>query len=203
MGRPPRRLDQQDPCTCRGRSRPITLRMMAGQVADCREAGALIDTFWRGRHPAGRRGPRERCHPRRGETAEGLGQHPVHGNRKGTFAFSAWLYRQRNLVERSSTASNTSEASPPDTTRTWPTTSPPSNSSQHISRVSRNESLRPSTEPGQLTSIQTSLAGLTFPIAAVVASKYYGKIIVIPHIPGLYFHELRRFYPVATSSTNT
>ena len=25
---------------------------------------------------------------------------PVRSNRKGTFAFSAWVYRQRNLVER-------------------------------------------------------------------------------------------------------
>lgn len=25
---------------------------------------------------------------------------PVRSNRKGTFAFSAWVYRQRNLAER-------------------------------------------------------------------------------------------------------
>ncbi len=49
-------------------------------------------------------------------------------NRKNIPAFSGFLYRYRNLVERSSTNSNTSEASPPDTTSAPTTTSQASNS---------------------------------------------------------------------------
>jgi transposase len=55
---------------------------------------------------------------------------PPKANRERIFAFSGWVYRQRNLVERPSTGSISFEASPPAMTRIRPTSSPRSNSSQ-------------------------------------------------------------------------
>ena len=50
--------------------------------------------------------------------------------RKRSFAFSTWVYRQRNLVERFFNRINSSEASPPAMTDSPTTSSQPSSSSQ-------------------------------------------------------------------------
>ncbi|RCI76888.1 IS5/IS1182 family transposase, partial [Brucella anthropi] len=62
-------------------------RLTAGQVADCREAEALIDALGEG----------DILLADKGYDSDAI---RAKANRKGTFAFSAWLYRQRNLVER-------------------------------------------------------------------------------------------------------
>ena len=64
----------------------------------------------------------------------------VQGNEKQRFAFSGWLYRQRNLVERFFNRIKTSEAPQLAMTSAPKNTSPTSNSSALTSGVPRNES---------------------------------------------------------------
>ena len=53
-----------------------------------------------GRNPAGRRGLRLQRHSPAGQAQDVWANIPPKSNRKGTFVFSAFLYRCRNLVER-------------------------------------------------------------------------------------------------------
>ena len=80
--------------------RPVVLDLSAGQAHDGKAAERLLDLLGKGnilladkaydsnaiRDMAGKRGAWANI--------------PARSNRKGTFAFSKWLYRQRNLVER-------------------------------------------------------------------------------------------------------
>jgi transposase len=80
--------------------RPVTLRLTAGQVADCREAEALIDTLGEGDILLADKGYDSDAIRAKARQRKAWANIPPKANRKGTFAFSAWLYRQRNLVER-------------------------------------------------------------------------------------------------------
>lgn len=80
--------------------RPVTLRLTAGQVADCREAEALIDTLGEGDILLADKGYDSDAIRAKAKQRKAWANIPPKANRKGTFAFSAWLYRQRNLVER-------------------------------------------------------------------------------------------------------
>lgn len=80
--------------------RPVTLRLTAGQVADCREAEALIDTLGEGDILLADKGYDSDAIRAKAQQRKAWANIPPKANRKGTFAFSAWLYRQRNLVER-------------------------------------------------------------------------------------------------------
>lgn len=80
--------------------RPVTLSLTAGQVADCREAEALIDTLGEGDILLADRGYDTDAIRAKAKQRKAWANIPPKTNRKGTFAFSAWLYRQRNLVER-------------------------------------------------------------------------------------------------------
>ncbi|TWG98179.1 transposase [Ochrobactrum sp. J50] len=80
--------------------RPVTLRLTAGQVADCREAEALIDALGEGDILLADKGYDSDAIRAKARERKAWANIPPKANRKGTFAFSAWLYRQRNLVER-------------------------------------------------------------------------------------------------------
>lgn len=80
--------------------RPVTLRLTAGQVADCREAEALIDTLGEGDILLADKGYDTDAIRAKAKERKAWANIPPKANRKATFAFSAWLYRQRNLVER-------------------------------------------------------------------------------------------------------
>jgi len=82
------------------KGRPVTLRLTAGQVADCREAEALIDTLGEGDILLADKGYDSDAIRAKAKQRKAWANIPPKANRKGTFAFSAWLYRQRNLVER-------------------------------------------------------------------------------------------------------
>lgn len=80
--------------------RPVRLRLTAGQVADCSEADALIEPLGEGDILLADRGYDNDAIRARAAERKAWANIPPKANRKGTFAFSPWVYRQRNLVER-------------------------------------------------------------------------------------------------------
>ncbi|MDQ0506612.1 transposase [Xanthobacter agilis] len=80
--------------------RPVSLRLTAGQVADCSEADALIDTIGEGDILLADKGYDSNAIRAKAAERKAWANIPPKANRKGRFAFSSWVYRQRNLVER-------------------------------------------------------------------------------------------------------
>jgi len=80
--------------------RPVTLRLTAGQVADCTEAEALIDGLGEGDILLADKGYDSNAIRAKAAERKAWANIPPKANRKGSFAFSRWVYRQRNLVER-------------------------------------------------------------------------------------------------------
>ena len=80
--------------------RPVTLRLTGGQVADCAEAEVLIDGLGEGDILLADKGYDNNAIRAKAAQRKALANIPPKANRKGTFAFSRWVYRQRNLVER-------------------------------------------------------------------------------------------------------
>ena len=80
--------------------RPVTLRLTGGQVADCREAEALLDDLGEGDILLADKGYDSDAIRAKAKARKAWANIPPKSNRKSTFAFSAWVYRQRNLVER-------------------------------------------------------------------------------------------------------
>jgi len=80
--------------------RPVMLRLTAGQVADCKQAEALIDCLGEGDILLADKGYDSDVIRARAKERKAWANIPPKANRKRSFAFSAWLYRQRNLVER-------------------------------------------------------------------------------------------------------
>ena len=80
--------------------RPVILRLTAGQVADCVEAEVLIDTLGEGDILLADKGYDSNAIRAKATQRKAWANIPPKANRKGTFAFSRWVYRQRNLVER-------------------------------------------------------------------------------------------------------
>ena len=80
--------------------RPVTLRLTAGQIADCQEAEALIDTVGEGGILLADKGYDSNAIRTRIAEKNAWANIPPRSNRKGRFVFSKWVYRQRNLVER-------------------------------------------------------------------------------------------------------
>jgi len=80
--------------------RPVTLRLTAGQVADCKEAEALIDCLDEGDILLADKGYDSDAIRAKAKERKAWANIPPKANRRRPFAFSAWLYRQRNLVER-------------------------------------------------------------------------------------------------------
>ena len=80
--------------------RPVTLRLTGGQIADCTEAEALIDSLGEGDILLADKGYDSNAIRAKAAERKAWANTPPKANRKGTFAFSRWVYRQRNLVER-------------------------------------------------------------------------------------------------------
>jgi transposase len=80
--------------------RPVTLRLTAGQVADCQEAEALTDTLGEGDILLADKGYDSNAIRAKAAERKAWANIPPKSNRKESFAFSGWVYRQRNAVER-------------------------------------------------------------------------------------------------------
>lgn len=80
--------------------RPVTLRLTADQIADCTQGEALIEGLGEGDILLADKGYDSDAIRAKAEQRKAWANIPPKANRKGTFAFSAWLYRERNLVER-------------------------------------------------------------------------------------------------------
>lgn len=80
--------------------RPVTLRLTGGQVADCAEAEVLIDGLGEGDILLADKGYDSNAIRAKAAHRKAWANIQPKANRKGTFAFSRWVYRQRNLVER-------------------------------------------------------------------------------------------------------
>jgi transposase len=83
-----------------GRGLPVELHLSEGQASDCQQADPLLEVV-----PEGSIFLADKAYDTdaiRAETAErgGFANVPPRTIRKRSFAFSPWLYRQRNLVER-------------------------------------------------------------------------------------------------------
>ena len=109
--------------------RPVTPRLTGGQVADRARADALTDTLGEGNILIADEGCDTDVIRAKAKERKAWANIPPKTNREGGFAFSRWVYRPRDLVERFFNRINSSEASPPATTRTRKTSSQPSNSS--------------------------------------------------------------------------
>ena len=81
--------------------RPVSLRLTGGQVHDACEAEALIEAIPEGATLLGDKGYDSNAIAREAAAARNVWANiPNRSNRKQHFAFSPWLYKQRNLVER-------------------------------------------------------------------------------------------------------
>lgn len=80
--------------------RPVAPRLTAGQVADCTEAEALIDDLGEGDILLADRGCDSNAIRAKAAERQAWANISPKANRKGSFAFSHCVYRQRNLVER-------------------------------------------------------------------------------------------------------
>jgi transposase len=83
-----------------GRGLPIGLHLSEGQASDCREADGLIDAV-----PSGATFLADKAYDSdairtRINSQGGFANIPSKRNRRKSFAFSSFLYRYRNLVER-------------------------------------------------------------------------------------------------------
>ncbi len=80
--------------------RPVSLRLTAGQVADCAEADALTDRLGEGAILLADKGYDSDAIRAKAAQRKAWANIPPKANRKGSFSFSSWVYRRRNLVER-------------------------------------------------------------------------------------------------------
>jgi transposase len=80
--------------------RPVSLRLTGGQVHDACEAEALIEAIPEGTTLLGDKGYDSTAIRGAAAARHIWANIPNRSNRKQRFAFSSWLYRQRNLVER-------------------------------------------------------------------------------------------------------
>ncbi len=79
---------------------PIDLRLSEGQHADCRYAEDLLTRLHAGTTLLADRGYDTDAIRATATQAKAFANIPAKRNRKKTFAFSPFLYRYRNLVER-------------------------------------------------------------------------------------------------------
>ncbi|MGK9204234.1 IS5 family transposase [Sinorhizobium meliloti] len=80
--------------------RPVNLRLTGGQIADCTEADALTDELGEGDILLADKGYDSNAIRAKAAERKAWANIPPKTNRKGSFVFSRWVYRQRNLVER-------------------------------------------------------------------------------------------------------
>ncbi len=116
------------------------MHLTAGQIADCQEACALIETVGEGDIVLGDKGYDTNAVRAKLAEKKAWANIPPKANRRGTFVFSKWVYRQRILVERFFNRIKQFRGIARATTKTQPTSSPPSNSSQQRDGVEVYES---------------------------------------------------------------
>ena len=80
--------------------RPVSLRLTGGQVHDACEAEALIEAIPEGATLLGDKGYDSDAIREAAAARNVWANIPNRSNRTQRFAFSPWLYKQRNLVER-------------------------------------------------------------------------------------------------------
>ncbi|EPE93949.1 IS5 family transposase [Rhizobium grahamii] len=80
--------------------RPVSLRLTSGQIADCTEADALTDDLGEGDILLADKGYDTNAIRAKAAERKAWANIPPKATRKGSFSFSRWVYRQRNLVER-------------------------------------------------------------------------------------------------------
>lgn len=80
--------------------RPVRLSLSPGQAHDCTEAEALLDDLGRSTILLADRAYDTDNIRRLADQRGAWANIPPRKNRKNSFAFSRWVYRQRNLVER-------------------------------------------------------------------------------------------------------
>jgi transposase len=80
--------------------RPVHLRLTAGQVADCTQADALTEDLSQGDILLADKGYDSNALRAKAAERKAWANIPPKTNRKGSFVFSPWVYRQRNLIER-------------------------------------------------------------------------------------------------------
>jgi transposase len=80
--------------------RPVALRLTGGQVHDSQEAEALLEALPEGATLLADKGYDSNAIREAAARKNAWANIPSRSNRKQRFAFSGWLYRQRNLVER-------------------------------------------------------------------------------------------------------
>lgn len=80
--------------------RPVTIHLTAGQIADCQEAEYLIENLTEGDILLADKGYDTNLIRAKAIERKAWANIPPKKNRKGVFAFSAWVYCQRNLDER-------------------------------------------------------------------------------------------------------
>lgn len=80
--------------------RPVNLRLTGGQIADCTQADALTDQLGEGDILLADKGYDSNAIRAKAAQRKAWANIPPKTNRKGSFVFSRWVYRQRNLVER-------------------------------------------------------------------------------------------------------
>ena len=83
-----------------GRGLPIGLHLSEGQASDCREADGLIDAVPTGATLLADKAYDSDAIRTRINSHGGFANIPAKCNRRKSFAFSSFLYRDRNLVER-------------------------------------------------------------------------------------------------------
>jgi transposase len=80
--------------------RPVALRLTGGQVHDSQEAEALLEVMPDGATLLGDKGYDSNAIREAAARKNAWANIPARSNRKQRYAFSGWVYRQRNLVER-------------------------------------------------------------------------------------------------------
>ena len=80
--------------------RPVALRLTGGQIHDSQEAEALLKAMPEGATLLADKGYDSTAIRKAAASKNVWANIPSRSNRKQRFAFSGWLYRQRNLVER-------------------------------------------------------------------------------------------------------
>ena len=80
--------------------RPVALRLAGGHVHDSQEAEALLEAMPEGATLLADKGYDSNAIREAAARKNAWANIPSRSNRKRRFAFSGWVYRQRNLVER-------------------------------------------------------------------------------------------------------
>jgi transposase len=114
--------------------RPIRLDITAGQAHDGRMAEPMLQDISKGTILLADKAYDTNALRDLAAQKHAWANIPAKSNRKDSFPFSAWVYRQRNLVERFFNSSNSSAALQRATTKTRETFWPPSKSSPRAFR---------------------------------------------------------------------